>query len=712
MSTDVFNNPSNDYVYPALSPCAGTGDDSFLEFLSDKSISIVQGTQVLAGINFADIKIPVSSYSTQKKNLESGEVSYIGGLTKGLQLRQQGFSLPSSIAQSSLDPYFMIIDLSIGFNKNFRYYNVNLEASGNFDLNIGVDTALNIELNNLDLRVESIYEPSTLIFQGTQDGYDFQITNVILTIIDASQNANSPFPALIVGGVRVPQVWNLLEDPNFSILYAKYPNSAMQGVILKGIYPVANNITQYDQWFYVNHVKDSVNIYDTVEVDNYITNLRQTINITFDPSITFGPIILDTSIDLNLFDSSNYGFTFDPSIPGNPVTNEIIDGSLSDSIFSIDCSFNNSIITYSTLSWDTSSLVTDSSIFGSLIFNSSNQDHTSILGTLISDSSLFYLDVSTSFIQRSVISQSNIQDSSLVNNSITQSDLSFDDINFSDIKYSVLYRNRIDYSVISDSSIISFSEHSMIGDSSLFRTSAIESIIFNSYTSLSNLVDSFAKDCEFENTSFIDASITGSVINLDSSVGISSIENSWINAYVLLVDASGNKLYVIDDPSLSVSFPSNRVNIHNSVLNDCSIHNTNLYNSVIYNSLLVDVSLIQCTLYNCTFDPSTITFSNTQNIRINETIDASVLYDLESSTYYTKSVKSVNVGMSGSSTSDLLSAGDYLDWVQTNGYWRRVGDIYIWTTAPDFTDTKNLINGFYVFNPHDFPIQLEYLIFV
>ena len=77
--TDLFNNPANNYVYPGLSPCAGTGDDSYLE-VGDGAIEIVQGSTILAKIDFSDIKIPVSGYSTETKVLSQGEVVYIPGL--------------------------------------------------------------------------------------------------------------------------------------------------------------------------------------------------------------------------------------------------------------------------------------------------------------------------------------------------------------------------------------------------------------------------------------------------------------------------------------------------------------------------------------------------------------------------------------------------------------------------------------------------------
>jgi hypothetical protein len=87
----------------------------------------------------------------------------------------------------------------------------------------------------------------------------------------------------------------------------------------------------------------------------------------------------------------------------------------------------------------------------------------------------------------------------------------------------------------------------------------------------------------------------------------------------------------------------------------------------------------------------------------------------DTSTFYLKHRRRLEVGMSGCSVDDLMSAGDYLNWVTTNGMWRKVGDMYIWTSAPDPTNNcteKNLIDGFYVYNPHTFPVQIEYMVFV
>ena len=119
--SDVFNNPSNDYVNPGLSPCAGASDDSYFG-IGDGTAEIVSGSDILAKLDLSDIKIPVSAYSTESKIISEGEVVYIPGLTKGLQKKVQGFYMPTLVSNDdTLNPYFFTIDLSLHYYKNFKY---------------------------------------------------------------------------------------------------------------------------------------------------------------------------------------------------------------------------------------------------------------------------------------------------------------------------------------------------------------------------------------------------------------------------------------------------------------------------------------------------------------------------------------------------------------------------------------------------------------
>jgi hypothetical protein len=513
-TTDVFNNSNNNYVNPGFSPCVGTGDDSFLEFLPNKSIAVINGSNTLAGISFSDIQIPVSAYSSQKKILEPGEVSFIPGLSKGLNYRSQYFTLPEFDEDpGGLQPYYMTIDLSIAFYKNFGYKTYNLHATADASNNVNINEALDIALSNIQAKITSVYDPSDMGFIGTQLGWDFNISNVKLTLIDASENSDSPFPSIIIDGVNVPQSFSLEEDLEKMILYAKYPNSAMQGIILKATYPETES--DYNKWFEINHVPDIVAIYEPIEINNFISSLDLAIN--FDPSIYFGPFITD-------FSGATYGL------------------------------------------------------------DASNGSGSYIAGVV---------------------------------------------------------------------------------DSSFATYNLSNSLVYSSNLTLSS-----------------------TLMN-----GI--LEKSWTNK---------------DYPLLPYGDPSARVEINLSTINECSIYNTFIRDTSIYKSLLTDVSLSNCTLYNCFYDSSLIGLENCTIIRINENIEPSAAYD--SSTYYRPIIKTIEVGMSGCSNSSQMSAGDYLEWITTNDAWEKVGDMYIRTSAPDAEDTRNLIDGFYAFNPQVFSIQLEYLIFV
>lgn len=532
-TVDLFNNPSNDYVYPALSPCAGGGDNMFLEFLPNDTIGVIQGSNTLESLSFASLKIPVNAFNSFNQVVQPGEVIFVPGLTKGLTNRTEGFLFPYlASTDEAQNPFFMNVDLSINFYKNFQYSNINISAVADVSNNIRIDTALSIQLANALAKVMASYDPSVLLFSGTQEGYNFDITNAHLTLIDTSTNPLSPFQ-----NIGFTQEFFL--DLSINTPYAKYPNSAIQGVVMKINYPAdnyqtvgpgvgnsnelsypynnyVNGVNQgpyktvYDNWVYMNHLIDPVTIYTPIEVANFLS----TITVTFDPSVSFGPFV-------------------------GPIATPVLSG-----------------------------LVIDSSIIG---------------------------DVT-------------IQDCSIV-------------------------------------------------DSSIFN-------------------------CEIYRTDIRD--VSASITIQDSS-----IENVWINQFI------------ID--------PIRRINIQTSLINDASIMNCTISDTSIFKSFIYDVSLVNCTLYNCEFD--TVTFENCKNITINQTLDISTFYT-DPSLYYTKTIKSVAVGMSGPSSDTVMSAGDYLTWVQENNFWFKVGQFYAWTSAPDFTDTKNLINGFYVFNPHTFPVKLEYMLFV
>lgn len=100
-------------------------------------------------------------------------------------------------------------------------------------------------------------------------------------------------------------------------------------------------------------------------------------------------------------------------------------------------------------------------------------------------------------------------------------------------------------------------------------------------------------------------------------------------------------------------------------------------------------------------------------IKINHVPDYLTYYVwADVSSYYLKDYDAVDAGMSGASTSDTLSAGDYLYYVDTNNLWEKVGPVKIWLSTSDPADSniENLITGFYVFNPHTYAIKIDYMV--
>ncbi len=572
---DVFSNSANNYVYPALSPCQNVADDQYLVW--DKNgLTIIKGSEEVASIMFSDVTIPVSSFNKQQLTLNTGEVAFIQGLTKGLCNRRQGFTMPSLVSSDiDLNPYFFQIDFSINYYTNFSFTYSNIDASANYAENISLVDSINIVLSDAGIKIESSYDPSTLYLSGTQEGYDFQVSNVLLTIIDTSINASSPF----AHGTNATS-YELVEDASAEILYAKYPNTAMQGIALKGIYPDLDTVYDEDRWFYLNHISDYAVVYDPINV-SYDSEVSTGLNILYDPSTFIGTVPTIT-VDLSLYDVS----TLDSS------------------------------------------------------------------GLVIADSSL--LD-------------------------------------------SLLYDSSITNSFILDSSVYD----SYIGGS------VIETVVTSGTVLFQDLVGNVV----FSECKITDSSITNSIINNLSDVSISLITNSWTNIYKQLVytDPSGNQTFeYATDASLL------RVNVYESTIWDSSLYNTSVYDSSVYRSYINhDVSLVGCTLYNCTYDASAI-LNNSRDILIDPSIGC--VFDIieDTSTFYLRHRKKIEVGMSGCSIGESISAGDYLNMVTVNNMWKKVGDMYIWTSSPDPADCtiKNLIEGFYVFNPHEFVIKVEYLVFV
>jgi hypothetical protein len=58
-----------------------------------------------------------------------------------------------------------------------------------------------------------------------------------------------------------------------------------------------------------------------------------------------------------------------------------------------------------------------------------------------------------------------------------------------------------------------------------------------------------------------------------------------------------------------------------------------------------------------------------------------------------------------------LSAADYLDYIESNKLWEKVGVLRMWLSAtdPENSNTENLITGFYVFNPTASVVKIDYM---
>jgi len=572
---DLFNNPNNDYVYPALSPCAGTPDDAYLEF-TETGIGIVSGSKILANINFSDLKIPVAAYSTETKILQEGEVIYITGLTKGLTARVQVFTMPISpslvTTNEDSDPYFLNIDLSINYYKNFKYTYTNIDVSADYAESITIENALNTALGAAGINATATYDPSNFSFRGSLDGYDFNVSNVNLSIVNTSDNTSSPFA---FGANDVS--YNLAEDVSARVSYAKYPNSAMQGIAMKSVYAESTTYDPYDHWLYINHVSNLVTIYEPITLDNFIAEASTYLHIGFDPSTAIGCGILNPST------------LYDVSIAYNDVSNGFLFSDL----------FLEGIV------------IEDSSVIDCSV-NNSSADNSNIIDSFLSETSIYH----------SVTNDCSITDSS------------------------------ISLTLINETSF----EECTINDSSIMG---------------------------------------GSIINNNSIVNNSVIVNSWTN---------------IDTSSLTVE-------ISNSEIWDSSINNTDIVDCSIVRCFLENVSISGCTLYNTALDSSFYVsiLDDNRIVMIDPSIANIIELTYDSSTYYEKVIKTLDVGMNGSSTITTMSAGDYLNWVTVNNYWNKFGELYSWVSAADGTTTENLtnlINGFYVYNPHTFNIKIEYILFV
>lgn len=705
MATDLFNNPSNDYINPGLAPCAGTSDSYTFEFLSGKEAGVISGSEIIQSMDLSDISIPITSWINEKKTLASGEVIYVPGLTKGLLNRTQFFDIPATGYVDSTSPYYMILDISINYYYNFKYYNINVEASSNANETISIVDAMNSTLSGRNISATLVWDPSYFKFTGNTEGWDFDITNVVLTLIDSSTDnvryPDSPFVPVKVDGEVIPQNFTLVEDTTSEVPYAKYPNGGQLGYLLKTTFP--STATSSDKWIYMNTVEspytvfeaaterfvnvDSLSLYESLDYDASLVwppNVDVSVNSAFLIDLSIADVSIG-SMDASIWDPSIWNMTVDGSI----ITAWILDSSITNS------SISNSHVKSSYVR--DGSLISDSSVLDSIVINTplerSKVQDTSVYDTSIASSIFKNVDISGGVITLSVLKG---DDTTLITNStVTDSSLQGYVATSTNFTSSVVLDTYLEYSTATTS---------VFGDSSLLYVNLSDSSIVNCYIIDSSLervfVDSsdgtyiarvYANDSVFKN----------SVLNNDTSIFDSSIYNSWTNAYLLPTTV----------PTWYADSSTTIVYITESEIMDVSINNAWIYDSSIWVSRVEDSSLIRCTIYNSDISDTT-TRTDCKIITVNASFDASMAYELDGSTYYQKFSKKIDVGRSGEGTATILSAADYLDYINTYDLWEKAGPLMAQISAPDPTSStqKNLVGGFYIYNPHTFTIKVEYML--
>lgn len=716
---DVFKNATNNYAYPDKEACSGDADTTYFEFFPKENIGLIRGSNILSKINFQDFRIEVDSWNQETKIFEPGEISYVPGLTKGLMRETHVFPFPELNSNDiSLDQYFMEIDASVSYFKNFTNYDKAVSASGDYEDRMGIESALNNELDTLNIPVSSDYDNDSISFTGNNDGFNYNIDNIQLTIIDASVDPNSPFDPSIVNGERVPRVYTLKEDSDKYIPSAKYPNGAFRGVLMKVDYPedyYGDSLMDPDKYIYIHHVHNLVTFYDSSVINitrdvsvNYIVTRDSSIYNYIGVSKPFYDIDfsiqdiscnIDTSAgpypDTSIYDGTTYGIFYN-----NTIYDETIDGSIISDHNVLDSSVINISLEESYIfggqytDASLSNMIIEKTIINSGIFIDGSIFDSSILYP-ISENYYMY----NTYIDNMTSNGNNIFD----NNVIEGSNLDLDTILCSDINSTNIVDSSIVRGTISDSDI---------SDTSIYSTKVVNSILSgdNTYIEDASLssVDStgiYIKDSLIEDTSanktfiskesiikkgnFIDSSIQESSIEEDFKIEHSYISNSWVNQN-------------INDFALRGEI--DKTNVWDSSINNVDIHDSSIFNSMIYDSSLYNCTLINCNLNNVDKD------DDTKNILLDPSIV--VKYDTieDSSTYYIKKTKRLNVG-EVESTSDIIGAKDYLKLINDNDEWTKIGDLYSRiTSAEQPSQEKTLANGMYIYNPHDFKVRVNYIL--
>jgi len=240
MSTDLFNNISNNYINPALASCAGNSDTYTFEFLPNQQVGVVSGSSIITAMGLGDISRAVEGWDQQTKLLQPGEVIFIQGLTKGISNKIQYFPFDASVVYTGTNhSLYMDVDISINYYKNFKYYDINMHVESDATEDVAIDTAFNIAFDGLSIGVSASYDSSGLTFTGATAGYSFDITAVDVSLGDPS--ASTGYASLV-------------EDISLGTPAFKYPNGAMLGYVLKVTYP--STAIDSDSYIEINHVPD------------------------------------------------------------------------------------------------------------------------------------------------------------------------------------------------------------------------------------------------------------------------------------------------------------------------------------------------------------------------------------------------------------------------------------------------------------------------
>ena len=192
------------------------------------------------------------------------------------------------------------------------------------------------------------------------------------------------------------------------------------------------------------------------------------------------------------------------------------------------------------------------------------------------------------------------------------------------------------------------------------------------------------------------------------------------NALDIAFSNAGIKLTATYNDSSSLTFSATQAGYYYDIYNVTA--NTFLPNSSTYTETLVEDTSSFMPVYKyantamlgyvlkATYTDGVA--PENEYIQINHVPDQITYYTTTDGSVYSQVTQLVDVGQSGVSCNpDTMSAATYLDIVESEGLWEKVGPVKIWLTAVDPADsnTKNLITGFYVYNPFSAAVKIDYM---